>query len=246
MPVNRLSLRTFAAAILVAGALTFAAPLAHATILNFEITPNVNNQSFEGVHAGYGDNVNSLSTPGGGGSTYNYLQGNAFTPNLVVDYSHSTGAGLGHLTYKQSPVWPDLLDYLDLKDGYSFYWTFSSAGNAYGAKVNSFLVETFSSYGGGGPATVNWWLRANSTGGTVLYSGTLSNLPIYSDVTVNTGMTGFHYGGPLVLEVNFSGTNNWGAIGIDDLNFDENPVPEPASLFILGLGAAASLKRRRR
>ena len=39
--------------------------------------------------------------------------------------------------------------------------------------------------------------------------------------------------------------NNSDYIGIDDFSYVSNPVPEPATMAVLGLGAMALIRRRR-
>ncbi|RYG41077.1 PEP-CTERM sorting domain-containing protein [bacterium] len=57
---------------------------------------------------------------------------------------------------------------------------------------------------------------------------------------------GVDLNGEWTLLVGDFGVGDTGAIGSWSLNFGTNPVPEPATMAVLGLGAAALLRRRRK
>jgi len=238
----------------VAGIAVWMAASAEATVLTFELTPAPPSaSSYETTYNTYGDNV-SLATQAGPGVTYNYLAGNGFTPNVVVDYSHEPNAApshTGHSTYTGTAAWPDGVDYLRYLDNHDFWHTFTP-DPGYGVRVNSFLIETWDNLGGSPSATLNWTLRSDSTLGAVLASGTVSGMLPDTEHAVNTGAD--FYDGVVVLEINFSGTNNNGSIAIDNLNFDQqltplpSLIPEPSTMLLVGLGALGMIAcaRRRR
>lgn len=234
----------------VATALAFALVAAanhevYATILTFQIAgPGTANGTLEdGTYNDYGDNVSGLTS-----GIYTYGQGNAFTPNVVANYTHEAGAGPGH-TYSTDPAFGGGVDYLALNDGFDFWLTFTP-GPGFGVALNSFVIEEYDVTGF--PALlllspdVSWAVRQDSTSGAVLASGTSPDFSSNEERTISPNVS---YAGTLVLEINYTGAGgNSGIIAIDDINFDQIAIPEPSSA-ILAISAMVGLvaaKRRRR
>jgi hypothetical protein len=227
---------------------------ARATILTFDIDststglPVANSINVAAVYGDYGDNVNSLSTPGmAANTTFNYLQGNGFTPNVVTSYAATVnneihtwnGGSWGQAVYRAGGV----------SNG-SSYFTFTPS-SLYDVKINSFSLQMYNV--GGIASSGTWDIRKDVIGGTSLLNGTWS-LPNTNTtlMTFNTSAAGF-YTGPLVLEITQTagGANANGYAGIDNINFDQQltpvaPAPEPSSWLLLSLGLVGLRTVRRR
>lgn len=226
---------------------------ARATILNFDIdktsdgTPVTNDSNMATIYADYGDNVNSLTTLGSApNTTFHYLQGNGFTPNVVTSYSASVNNEIHNWN---DGAWDQSVYRAGGANNGSSYFTFTPSA-LYDVKINSFTLQL---YAVGGPASSGIWnIRKDSIGGASLLSGTYS-LPNTNTtlMTFNTSAAGF-YTGPLVLEITqTAGTGGGnGFAGIDNINFDQQstplPAPEPASWWLLSLGLVALRTVRRR
>lgn len=218
---------------------------AYATILTFQIAgPGTANGTLEdGTYNDYGDNVNGLTS-----GIYTYGQGNAFTPNVVADYTHEAGAGPGH-TYSTDPAFGGGVDYLAFNDGFDFWLTLTPDAG-FGVTLNSFVIEEYDVTGFPDllPLTpdVSWTVRQDNTSGAILASG--SSLDFTSNVerTISPNVS---YAGTLVLEINYTGAGgSAGIMAMDDVNFDQFAIPEPSSitLAMYALVAALFMTKRHR
>ena len=223
--MNRLLLiaLTFAVAVLVAGLQP-----ASATILTFGGSFGESGSYVEKTMPGaYGDNVNSV-----GDTMYAYEQGNGFTPNVGVGYSGSAR----DVEYYREDVsgwwggngiarWRDgLAGLFDAGTSYSFVLT-PNAG--YGVKVNSFKLAHYPSASGG---DADWTVLG---GASTLVLGTVT-VNTSDGITVNTGMTGFYFG-EVTLKIDNVSVGAWN-FALDDLNFDQQMIPEPSMLVLLSTG----------
>lgn len=232
---------------------TVSAESARATILTFNIdvtsTGNsvTNGNSMLTLYPDYGDNVNSLSTPAtAANTTFNYLEGNGFTPNVTTSYAVTSGNTLG--------TWDDAggsWTHAVWRGGAtpvlgSTYFTFTP-DPPFGVAVNSFDLQHYGL--GGGASSGVWRVRADSIIGPILSSGS------WSLVNTNTSLLNFDtsaagaYAGTLVLEIEQTGGTGGsnGYAGIDNINFDQlPPVPEPATATLLLLLGALGVGRSRR
>ena len=206
--------------------LLLAAP-AEATILTFEINNEGNDIP---MPPSYGDNV-SISPDG----NFNYLEGNGWTPNIVLGYS----AVKGQIRYYSDGEW-DHVAYLAGNPGesnpYTFLFTFTPDAG-YGVDINSFTLDPYESASN----DVAWTVYAGSVGGSVLASGSES----FSD-DLGVAVTMSPHFGTVVLEIdNISGDRE--SLALDNLNFVQ-VVPEPttAPLLLLAAAGGALLSRRRR
>lgn len=237
----------------VAAVLVFSAA-ANATILTYNIDNNPSGTPAAGgslstTYAGYGSNVNSLSSVSGS-FKFNYAQGNGFTPDITVTHSILAPAS-SHNYYTDgdavvSPLWKDV-DFL-IGTGGAFYWTFNNAASP----LDSIQVNSFDVFGYASSLnhSFSWQLRKDNSAGAILASSggiiSLTTSTMGSPYTVITNAPA--YNGVLVLEINHV-TGSGGSFGMDNLNFDQIefvPAPEPSSLLLLGLGALGLVKATRR
>ncbi len=146
---------------------------------------------------------------------------------------------------------------LDMGAIFPGYDTFAMSGvgwdvtiTAEGASWMSEAAVEFNNSTADSPDAI--WLRPGA-GSNTPGTGTFSSGGIiqFSSIPLNN----ISLNGDNVLRMEFFETYNdvsgvrdgfWHAGGTLDLQFEANPVPEPASMAVLGLGAAALLRRRRK
>lgn len=204
----------------------FLAGRSQATILTFDISGGgFGNYSI--IPQNYGDNVSTLSQTDGS-YTYQYGQGNGYTPNIAVSYDLSN-----------PPFWWD--------NGYgslvNVAWAYNSSSPTtitltpdpgYDVIINSFDL---SGWGGG------------TIGAQILQIEYGSNILNYTPITIQGGQTTLtpyiHTSDPLTIRWQDA---YW--IALDNVNFDQAlssaPVPEPATmlLFCSGLVGLAGFSRK--
>jgi hypothetical protein len=234
---------------------TMAINSAQATILTFNIdnlagNPPGGNIQMKTNFNNYGDGVNSL-TQNTGSNIYNYAQGNAFTPNVNVNYDQDPSTqGIHFYTDGDAAVSPTWKDVAFLWSGGStttrkYWFEFVPSASQHGIKINSFDLFRYTNNEN---QNVTWTLYKDTVGGPVLQTSTTGNFntTIASPLTVNTA--GQVYFGTVVLEIHHS-LGNGGGFALDNLNFDQvelPPAPEPTSMALLGMGSVFMFSRRRR
>jgi hypothetical protein len=203
--------------------------LAQATVLTFEglgtNTP---------IPDGYGDAV-SAEGPA-------ILRGNGFTPNVSIDFVPNGGDGFQ--TYND-PDWQAAQ--LDGSPGAGYFDVVFTPDDGYGVIVNSFEFDDYAEYAQG--HTFDWVLIGNDkllAGATgVVVAPDVTTDPTGADnLVVNTGMTA-PFAGPLTLRITPTSGDAFDR-AIDDVNFDQRVIPEPASLGLAAACGAMMLLRRRR
>ena len=219
---------------------------AQATILTFTQTGAPNQSPYSTTLAAYGDNVDS-TTQIAGPLTFSYGQGNDFTPNIELGYSHvAVGGNNGPISYLDG-VWSNPVNYLHAFSGSRHFFTFTPDIPQMGVVLNSTVIDLYTGIGQPVNSSITWNIRAFTNVGAILATGTETGWTNGENRLIDFGGT-THYG-TTVLEfvLNSVGT---GSVGIDDLNFDQIALlPEPGMLSMSLLGAAVLIGhpfRRRR
>ncbi len=251
--------RKVAQALLLASGI-LAADKASATILTFNNTTG--GASYAGSYSNpsdplstYGTDVNfganstgTTTVPNGAGTdTFNYQEGNAWTPDISVAYGIGPSPAVALDYTGPASEWPSGATELEgsaTNPNDDFYFAFTPAAG-FAVRVNSYQLSNVTFVA----ASMTSTLYENTVGGsTMVPTFNLSNLsgtPPSSE-TVNLLAKGStFYAGTLVLDVHQTNGND-GSLGVFNLNFDEEAVPEPASLGCLSVGGLALLRRRRR
>ncbi|MBI5708379.1 MAG: PEP-CTERM sorting domain-containing protein [Armatimonadetes bacterium] len=187
--------------------------------------------NYDAIDQGYGDNV----TGSGGFPSGSYLMGNGWTPNVTASYDtvDGTGASVENWVEYWDTGYGDLVDvaYAGISGYYARITLTPDSGNT--VTINSFDLAGWPTSDLTADA-----IHILNASGTEVWSASSMN------VEGNAGHTSFSPGisssGALTIEW---GTN-WN-IGIDNVNFDQGLVPEPASLAVLGLGTLAMIRRKR-
>jgi hypothetical protein len=207
-------------------------PLANATVLTFDgLGTNTPMPAF------YGSYVTDVGQ--------GIERGNGFTPNVVVDFIPNGGNGFE--TYNDPDWRAAQLDGIPGTGSFDIVFT---PEEGYGVLVNSFEFDDYADW----PTpptghTFDWSLIGNDTtlaGATgVVVPSDMTYDPTGADnLVINTGMTSPFFG-PVTLRIVPTAGDPYDR-AIDDVNFDQAVVPEPASLATLGLAAALLLARHRR
>lgn len=203
---------------------------AEATVLTFQgLGTNTN------IPEDYGDFVTDVGQ--------GIEQGNGFTPNVFLDFIPNGGNGFQ--TYND-PDWQAAQ--LDGTPGTGSFDINFTPDTGYGVIVRSFEFDDYANYVQG--HTFDWSLLGNGetelAGATdVVVDPDLTEDPTGGDnFVINTGMT-TPFDGVVTLRITPT-TGDPFDRAIDDVNFDQGVIPEPASLATLGIASAALLLRRRR
>jgi len=204
---------------------------ANATIMTFDITGISN---FQNVNQSYGDNV-TATTMGG----FGYGVGaEGFTPNVTAEYGTGDPAlwttGYGNLT---NILFED-------QDGAGVLTVRLTGDANFNAVLHSFDLAAFTSAFSTDPTVQS--ITITDGGANTFFS--LSN----STVSRTTSTPFDFTANPIVSNTilisidarNLGSLND--DIAIDNITFSQAPVPEPATMSALAIGAIAMLRRRRR
>jgi hypothetical protein len=219
-----ITMRSFTISFLAFGATAALSTVASATTLTFDA---LNLLNYGAIPTNLGSNA---SSPGAG-----YVMGAGWTPDVAVSMStvDSFGALLnGNLSY-WNQQYGDLTDVaFPVSSGNYARITLSASGG------NTVTINSFD-LGGYLTNSLNATrIRVLDSSGNILWN--------QDNTTVNgTGPSHSSYLPAITAQ---SLTLEWGDswnIGLDNLNFTQSTVPEPASVAFLSLGALALIKRRR-
>lgn len=231
------------------------APSAQGTILTFNIddptSSGVRSVDINTSFSDYGDNVNSL-TQTSGGNTYNYEQGNAFTPDVTVAYSVGSDA-VAVKYYRDDPddaaaKWTDVTflngsNISTTERKFFFTFTPNPLNPLLGVRVNSFDLFRYTA---SQSMEASWTLYRDTIGGSVLDSGVTGTFDTTDEAPLVITTAGKVYQGTVILEIHHT-LGPGGQFGMDNLNFDQLVlVPEPASVVLLFGGAIILGMRFRR
>lgn len=203
------------------------AAFSQATILTFDVTGNTVGVFMDDA---YGDNVTAATM-----GNFGYDISNGITPDVTVSYSGGTA---GQLSW-WSTGYSDLTNVIYYEpDGSSPMRVTFTGSNGQNAVLNSFDLGNF-----GGEVTLPG-LTVRDGSGNLLWSALNVTVPIFTSPALN-----FNVGGVaaevLVLEVDLTGLGSSSDnIGLDNISFSQEPVPEPMTLVALAAGGL--LLRRRK
>lgn len=209
-------------------ALAMAVVGAQATVLTFDI---------DGATAGmtmpqtYGDNVTAANM-----GIFHYDISNGITPDVTVDYV-GLGSSQTDLNF-WTTGYSDLVNVVEFEpDGASGYNLVFTGSNGNGVRLESFDLGNWS-----GAVTLAA-LRVRNELGAVLWSQTNIAVPAFN--APHLSFAPDVAGQVLTLEVDLSGLgSNSDNIGLDNIAFTQEAVPEP--LTLIGLCAAGAWITRRR
>lgn len=207
-----------------------------ATILTFDIA-RASFESTDLVPPTYGDRV-TATTMTVGGFTFGYGMGDGFTPNVTVDYwtRLPNGNARNNLAW-----WGPGLSYADLVNvayanaaktgrnaglGTAEIWLIPDPG--YRVRLNSFALAAYDDF---------HWFTGDQPVSVRTASGALLWDPGPVDLDDTSAMAFFPdaiSAEPIVLSFGL----NWN-VGIDNVSFDQIPIPAPASAALLATALLA-------
>ncbi len=250
--------RKVAQALLLASGV-LAADKASATILTFNNTTG--GASYAGSYSspsdplsGYGTDVNfganstgTTTVPNGAGTdTFNYQEGNAWTPDISVAYGVGAAPAVALDYTGPASEWPAGATELEgsaTNPNDDFYFAFTPAAG-YAVRINSYVLSNVTFVAASSTCT----LYENAPGGPTMvptFSPPNLSRPGTETVDLVDNDHSVFYAGTVILDIHQSNGND-GSLGVTNLNFDEEAVPEPASLGCLSIGGLALLRRRKR
>lgn len=202
------------------------AAMSQATVLTFDIAGN---NAGNALDANYGDNV-SAATMG----AFSYDISNGITPDVTVSYL----GGTQNILSWWSTGYSDLTNVIYYEpDGGTPMSVTLTGSNGQNVVLNSFDLGNF------GATVILPGLTVRDGSGNVLWQNLNVAVPSSSSphLSFNVGVTAE----VLVLEVDLTGLGgNSDNIGLDNISFGQEAVPEPISM--IGLAALGFIATRRR
>jgi len=239
----------------------FAAGRASATNLTFNNVRS-DGQSYVGSYSDptdplstYGSNVNfGAATTGtttvvqnaSNTDTFNYQIGNGWTPDISMAYSVGGANAVASIYTGPLSEWPNGATELEgaaTNPNDDFYFSFTPAAG-FAVRINSYQLSNVTFVAASSACTV----YENTIGGpTMVPKFAPPNISrpgvITVDLVDNENST--FYAGTLILDIHQTNGND-GSLGVTNLNFDEEAVPEPATLSCVSIASLALLRRTRR
>jgi hypothetical protein len=205
---------------------------AYATVLTFDnVDPNNAPFDFQPIPFDYGDRVDALGVDSGGRRNFDLTHG--ATPNVAVQMFTANYSDWS--LHRDLFVWvtdfADLTDVANHEPDYAARFIFTADPQWY-VRLHSFQMAGWR-YDQPLP-----FLQVLVDGNPVF---TQTNIVI-SGTTANTFSFDPNVVKGRVIEIRFG--NNWD-VGIDNIGFSQELIPEPASLTLLGAGLAGLALRRR-
>jgi len=205
---------------------------AYATVLTFDnVDPDSAPYNYQPIPLNYGDRVDALGFDSGGRENFDLTHG--ATPNVAVQMfnaDYSDWSQLGDLF-----VWvnnfADLTDVANHAPDYAARFIFT-ADPGYYVRLHSFQMAGYST-----EQTLPF-LQVLVDGNPVFTQTDI----VISGTTADTFSFDPNVVKGSVIEIRFG--NNWD-VGIDNIGFSQELIPEPASLTLLGAGLAGLALRRR-
>jgi len=203
-----------------------------ATVLTFDIDGSTNGMV---MPAGYGDNVTSTTM-----GAFHYGSAGGFTPNIVLDY-------LAPNPQPSATFWStgfsDLTNVVNNEDDGEDQFTIQfTAGAGMFVRLDGFDLGNFA------VAVTLPGLRVEDGNGNVLFSMSNFTVPDASQPHLDFDFASGLFGTTLKIIVDTTGLGgNSDNIGLDNIQFEESAVPEPATwgMLMLGAGVGGVLLRRR-
>lgn len=214
-------------------ALVACAGFSHATVLIFDYT-DINGTAV--VDQAYGDNVTAATM-----GTHVYDISNGVTPDVTVSYRNLTDVEDDFTRWVNG--YNDLTNVIEFEPDGALGWqiVFTASNNQL-VSLHGFDVG-------------NWGGVDDTVTGLSVVDGSNNVLWSVSDFFLNN-TAGPHMSVDFGTALTASelriivDTSDMGAasdnVGLDNISFTQQPVPEPVTMALLGLGALAALKRRKK
>jgi hypothetical protein len=206
--------------------------------------------------AGYGDNITITKVVSGDAAANTYGLGNGATPNIALDFTPMAppgttppaSDGISSFYFYDDGSWPEVAELYTApppNDNINVFKLTFTPDAGYSVRINSFDLYDYPNYHNGEDHTLTWRVLDGSN--NVLASGgSPGNVPSTvgpTIVPVNAVMASF-FAGLVVLELTHS-AGFQADLALDNVNFDQQVVPEPSCLCLVAMPAVLLMRRWR-